>query len=44
MGTKGRFPGDGEGLGAWASCWSSGGLFWGGGRGRQTERVCLLKT
>lgn len=33
MGTKGSFPGDRGGLGARASCWSSGGLFWGGGLG-----------
>lgn len=31
MGTKGHFPRDG--LGAQTSCWSSGGLFWGGGWG-----------
>ena len=33
MGTKGCFPGDRDGLGAQASCWSPGGLFWGEGWG-----------
>lgn len=33
METKGRFPGDRGGLGAQASCWSSGGLFWAGAWG-----------